>query len=104
MKKEGKSDSTISRNLSTLRCFFKYLVTKKDYKFKKDNAKTIALLEQGIESLRKKNLLVKKHNKVYIKRKGNAQSQLGHLHIWVKNRQLFRGRWRFKFLLFIFLF
>lgn len=29
MKKEGKSDSTISRNLSTLRCFFKYLVTKK---------------------------------------------------------------------------
>ncbi|MBR6583494.1 MAG: hypothetical protein IKK80_07805, partial [Treponema sp.] len=25
--------------------------------------------------------------KVYIKKKGNAQSQLGHLHIWVENRQ-----------------
>ena len=35
----------------------------------------------------KNKLLAKKHNKVYIKKKGNAQSQLGHLHIWVENRQ-----------------
>lgn len=29
-----------------------YLVTKQDHSFKKDNSKTIALLEQAIESLR----------------------------------------------------
>lgn len=29
MKKDGKSTSTVSRNLSSLRCFFKYLISKK---------------------------------------------------------------------------
>ena len=35
-----------------LKTSVEYLVTKKDLKFKKDNAKTIALLEQAIESLK----------------------------------------------------
>lgn len=35
-----------------LKTSVEYLVTKKDLKFKKDNSKTIALLEQAIESLK----------------------------------------------------
>ena len=35
---------------------------------------------------REKILLVKKHNKVYIKKKGNAQSQFGRLHVRIKSR------------------
>lgn len=35
-----------------LKTSVEYLVTKQDHSFKKDNSKTIALLEQAIESLR----------------------------------------------------
>ena len=35
-----------------LKTSVEYLVTKQDHSFKKDNKKTIALLEQAIESLR----------------------------------------------------